>query len=239
VFSVFENLYVHVTICNIGQKMKQYLTWKEKVGILQEVKKAGSSIKGVAKKNKIYPCQIRRWKKKYVEFFENPNVTPSKKKNALGLKALQTGRAPMDEDVYADLKLFYEELRGQDRLVSVNMLCYELKRLKPSLEGVSMEALRNRVGRWRARENIAHRKFTHVAQNTRFNEIVINDFVVYVNEQISIGGYNGDGIVNIDETNIFFDSVGNVTLENKGTRTINYTDGPYSFLDDPFDTYHI
>jgi len=49
----------------------------------------------------------------------------------------------------------------------------------------------------------------------------MEDFVMYVNEQIATGGFPADNVVNIDETNIEFDMTGSVTLADQGSRTVS------------------
>ena len=43
----------------------------------------------------------------------------------------------------------------------------------------------------------------------------------YVNGQIATGQYSASNIVNIDETNIYYDMTGAITLANRGSRTIS------------------
>jgi hypothetical protein len=61
---------------------------------------------------------------------------------------------------------------------------------------------------------------TSVAQNTRFQEGIVTDCVKYVNQSISVGKFTSDRIVNIDETNIYFDMTANKTLEIHATRSV-------------------
>jgi hypothetical protein len=44
--------------------------------------------------------------------------------------------------------------------------------------------------------------------------------VEYNNVQILVGSYTPDRIINIDETNIYFNQTSNVTLEESGTRSV-------------------
>jgi hypothetical protein len=70
-------------------------------------------------------------------------------------------------------------------------------------------------------EGIVQRHVTHVAQNTRYKESVIDKFVVYVNKQIVSGNFGPSEIVNIDKTNIEFDMIGSLTLVGQGSRTVS------------------
>ena len=99
------------------------------------------------------------------------------------------------------------------------MLCYELKRLTTTELPISV--LRYRIYRWLSSENIVQRRVTHVAQNTRHDMDKVEGFVQYVNGQISSGQYLKSHVVNIDETNIYFDMVGSITLSDQGSRTVS------------------
>ena len=138
----------------------------------------------------------------------------------MNLKMVQNGRPRKDADKYDELKAYYENIRNMDHVVTVGMLCFELKRLKPTLD-IEMRVLRKRIYRWLSSEHIVQRRVTHVAQNTRYESSVIEQFVAYVNEQITTGGFTADSVVNIDETNIEFDMTGSVTLANQGSRTVS------------------
>ena len=101
------------------------------------------------------------------------------------------------------------------------MLAHEWRRLNPALNKVPMITLRNRLYRWMKSEHIVQRQVTRVAQNTRHDQDVIDDFVSYVNEQIACLGVPGSHIVNIDKIHIDFDMVSGKTIANRGSWTVN------------------
>lgn len=105
-----------------------------------------------------------------------------------------------------------------DRIVTVDMMCVELKRI--SMTDASVFVLRKRVYRWLKNESIVHRRVTHLAHNTRHDKNVINSFAEYVNSQIATGQYSTSNVVNIHKTNIYFVMTGAITLANRGSRTI-------------------
>ena len=107
-----------------------------------------------------------------------------------------------------------------DHVVIVGMLCFELKRLKPTLD-IELRILCRRFYTWLSSEHIVQRQVTHVAQNTQYDLSVMEQFVAYVNKQIQTGGFSADSVVHIDETNIEFDMTGSVTLANQGSRTVS------------------
>ena len=199
--------------------MRSFLLVKEKKAIVEEAYEQEKNLKPTARKYNVQPSQIRRWKKKLDEFENEEGLTSAKKKRILSSKTLHKGCARKDENKYDELKLYFENLRNMDRIVTVGMLCLELKRV--SMSDAPISSLQKRLYRWLGNESIVQRRVTHVAQNTRHDEDAINNFVQYVNGQITTGRYPASHIVNIDETNIYFDMTGAITLANRGTRTIS------------------
>ena len=200
--------------------MKHYLLWKEKKSIVDEAYRCKNNIKPTARMFNVDPAQIRRWKARLDDILNKNVIEEERKCHIMNLKVVQTGRPQMDADKYDELKSYYKNIRNMDRVVTVGMLCFELKRLKPTLE-IELRILRKRIYRWLSSEHIVQRQVTHVAQNTQYNLSVMEQFVAYVNEQIQTGGFSADSVVNIDETNIEFDMTGSVTLANQGSRTVS------------------
>ena len=168
----------------------------------------------------VSPAQIRRWKEKLAGILNKNGITNGRKRHIMNLKMVQNGRPQKDADKYDELKAYYENIRNMDCVVTVGMLCFKLKQLKPTLD-IEMQVLRRRIYRWLSSEHIVQRRVTHVAQNTQYELSVKEQFVAYVNEQITTGGFTADSVVNIDETNIEFDMTGSVTLANQGSRTVS------------------
>ena len=65
---------------------------------------------------------------------------------------------------------------------------------------------------------IVHHCITNIAQNICHCEGTMQDFVAYINSQLSQGQYSWQCVVNIDETNIFFDMESGLTLLIRVTR---------------------
>ena len=105
--------------------MKKYLTWKEKLKIIQEAYEVELNIKATARKYGIWPEQIRRWKKKYEQTFQSNLLTDSRKQSVMSLKVLQLRHQRKDDGNYDELRLYYDNLRNRDRVVSVGMLVHE------------------------------------------------------------------------------------------------------------------
>ena len=113
---------------------------------------------------------------------------------------------------YGAIRHMFDTLCGAGRHVSVMMLTVELKKISET--PVSLLVLSKRVSRWLASVHIVHRHITNAAQNTCHCEITMQDFVTYVNSQLSQDQYSQQCVVNIDETNIFFDMESGLTLAN-------------------------
>lgn len=210
--------------------MKNYLNWKEKLAIVKKAYEIENNVKNTPREFDISPAQIRRWNKAIpgLGILDGNLISDARRKKLLSLKMVQKGRPRKDSNKDDELKLYYDNLRNMNRIVTVGMLCYELKRLRPDLTG-NFTVLRKRIYRWLSSEQIVQRRVTHVAQNTRYEEEIMILFVTYVNEQIHTGSFKVDDIVKIDETNIQFDMTGSVILANKGSRTISVRSSGSSF----------
>ena len=122
---------------------------------------------------------------------------------------------------FAAIRLLYDQLRGDDRACSIMLLAAELKRLSGHV--ASLSVIQQRVARWCTSQNIVYRRITHKAQNTRYVLSVMQEYLQYINAQFLEGLYNCASIVNIDETNIYFDMAGGglMLLADEGAKTIS------------------
>jgi hypothetical protein len=114
----------------------------------------------------------------------------------------------------------YRDRRDQDRVVTLNLLDAELKRLDPGARNVTMPALHRWINRHLIKFGVVRRRVTRVAQNTRNDMTVKAGYVAFVNEGVNAGKYRACDIVNIGKTNIDFDLVSGATLAGCGDRTI-------------------
>jgi hypothetical protein len=55
------------------------------------------------------------------------------------------------------------------------------------------------------KNNDNHHCVTHKAQNVQNEQHIIDDFILFVNQQLVVGRYPSDVIINMDETNVDFD----------------------------------
>ena len=99
------------------------------------------------------------------------------------------------------------------------MLAVELKRI--SKTPVPLHVLSKHVSCWLVNMHIVHCCITKIAQNTCHCEVKIQDFVTYINSQLSQGQYSQQSVVNIDDTHIFFDMESGLTLANMGDKTVS------------------
>jgi hypothetical protein len=114
----------------------------------------------------------------------------------------------------------YRELRDRDRIITLNLISAELKRLDRSVQGISLGAIRRHIWRHINKHGVVQRRVTHVDQNTRYDQSVIQGWVSYVDRSIKIGNYKACDVVNIDETNVNLDIASGTTLAGSGERTI-------------------
>jgi hypothetical protein len=110
----------------------------------------------------------------------------------------------------------YRELRDRDRIVTLNILAAELKRLDRSVQGLSLGAIRHHIWRHIKKHGVVRRPVIHVAQNTRYEQSGIQGWVYYVNHSIKIGNYKACDLVNIDETSVKFYLASGKTLAGHG-----------------------
>ena len=210
IFRLFTTSSYTFSCVVIYLKMRKYLTLATKQIILDEAYCRQGNIKATARKYDVQPQQIRRWKKT----FRNAEELSGHK---LSSYTFHKGPEPSPEG-WAQLKDFYLRLREDGRLCTIKYLAFEYARITNSTEPI--KSIMWKVHRWKKRENLVYRRVTHVAQNTRHNEQIINDFVLYTNEQITSGQYSACDIVNMDETNVYFDLPSGITLESRGSRSV-------------------
>ena len=60
-----------------------------------------------------------------------------------------------------------------------------------------------------------------MSQNFTYDTKHMKDFEYYMNDQIACGKYLKSNVVKIDETNIYFDLTGTMTLVDYGSRTVS------------------
>jgi hypothetical protein len=191
---------------------KHYLKWSEKKKIVDEALRR-NNIKATARDHKISPAQIWRWKKEYEYIVKQCSDDAEKMKHVMSVKMMQKGRPwKADDNVYESIYQFYTNLRDRGVVITAKMLSKLYRKLTNTSKEVKDVVIKKRIHTWRKTVGIVYRRVTHVAQNTRHDGAVVEGFVKYVNEQNIIEKFTKDQIVNIDETNIYFDMTGKITL---------------------------
>ena len=124
-------------------------------------------------------------------------------------RTLHNGKSRVDAEHYGAIHLMFDTLRAPGHIISVMMLTVQLKRITGN--SVSLHVLSKHVACWLVSVGIVQHHITHVAQNTWYCEIAMQDFTNNINSQLVLGQYRQDCVVNIDETNISFDMDGGLT----------------------------
>jgi hypothetical protein len=197
--------------------------WKSKLNILEELNIDGKGLKSVARKHDLPPKCLRRWRQQRSGVMTTASILcdSTSRHQFLNRRSLHPGRKP--KTIYSTLGIIlkmYRDLREQDRVVTLNLLAAELKRLDPGARNVIMPALRRLINRHLIKFGVVRQCVTHVAQNTRHDMTVKAGYVAFVNEGVKAGKYRACDIVNINETNIDFDLVSWSTLAGRGDRTV-------------------
>ena len=153
----------------------------------------------------------------------NPVYSPDQIQYLLTRKTLSAGPTGVIlPHMLEHLQLHYENLRGMKRVVTVRNLVFELLREFPNNLGtLTVKNCYSCIWRWAQKMGYVYRRITHVAQYNRNDPEVMAQFTQYVNESIKLGKYDSSCVVNIDETNVYFDMVGSYTLEKRGSKTVS------------------
>jgi transposase-like protein len=201
-------------------------TWKSKLSILEELDVDATSLNSVERKHDLSPKFLRRWRQQRSDVMTTASILcdSTSRHQFLNHRSLHPGKKTktIDDTLGIILKM-YRDLREQDRVVTLNLLAAELKRLDPGARNVIMPALRRQINRHIIKCGVVRRRVNRVAQNTRHDMTVKAGYVAFVNEGVKAGKYRACDIVKIDETNIDFDLVSGATLAGCGDRTVACT----------------
>jgi transposase-like protein len=196
----------------LRQGIRFFYTLEQKSEIVELAYSEPNNVKPVARCFNVQTKQIRAWKRQ-LEAEENPlpvYPAPRTAEERFAIKKVKTkftwhkGRESfLNNDKKHFIIFTFELYRERGILVSAKLLALDLIRQYPDLHDIPARNIIHRVRLYlKADENITHRWITHMAQNVRFHEAIIADFVDYCNRQIAAGRYGADQIVNMDETNL-------------------------------------
>ena len=124
--------------------MKQFRTWTQRQEIVSEAYSEPGLIRPTARKYDVSPQNIRLWKIRLDDISKQDDGIDVNR--TLSRKSTQAGGRVKDLEAYEGLKVFYDNLRSMDRMVSVAMLAYEYLRLTKQV-GYT-DAIRKRIQRW-------------------------------------------------------------------------------------------
>jgi hypothetical protein len=114
---------------------RMWLTWKEKLKVLEELDKGGS-LKACARKRHIAPKNVRQWfsQREAVLQVVVTMCDAMTHHSFLNRHMMHQGRAPWTEkDTLHKILTMYRELIDRDRSVTFNLLAAELKRRNRSI----------------------------------------------------------------------------------------------------------
>jgi hypothetical protein len=161
-------------------------TWKLKLSILEELDVDGTSLKSVARKHDLSPKCLRRWRQQRVGAMTTASILcdSTSRHQFLNHRSLHPGRKPntIDDTLGIILKM-YRDLREQYRVVTLNLLATELKRLDPGPRNVTMPALCRHINRHNIKFGVVRRSASSVAQNTPDAMTVKTGYVAFVNKE--------------------------------------------------------
>jgi hypothetical protein len=195
----------------------------KKLDIVYEWDTGPSVCKAIARKYELQPGQLQRWKKSREDVMaEEASIKDHTfRQYFLSRNLIHQGRRPITLTEELDrIKQLYNDLRQRDRCVTLTLLAHNLRQNDVPLQDLSVHSIRRRLRQHLIKLGVVKRRVTRVAQNTRYNLTVKEQYVQYINEQIKIGRYRPQDIVSIDETNFDFDQASGETLDNRGDKTI-------------------
>jgi hypothetical protein len=195
-----------------------WLTWKDKLKVLDELDKGGS-LKDCPWKHYVANKNVRRWRSQRESVLQVADTMydATMRHSFLSRQTMNQGRAPCtDNDTLQKILKMNRELRYRDQIFTWNLLVAELKILHRYVQCLSLGAIRRRIWRHIKEHGLVRRHVKHVAKTTQYEKFFIQGWVSYVNHSIKIGNYKACDVVKIDETNVDFDLASGTMLDGRG-----------------------
>jgi hypothetical protein len=214
---------------------KTFKTWRQRVKLIDTINADNLSTRGAAEAWGIQEKMLQNWRKKINSKKLSLASLPAAEASCRWSRFLKSHSdhkersLKTDEAFMLQLDAFYRQQRSlgykvfdADLVGKLHVILYppESDTEEPT-EKLSDEALRFRIQCWRERLGIVRRAGMHVGQRTEFDPNIIRDFVDAVNQEIAAQGVPIDCVVNMDETNMYFDQQGRMTLADKGQKAVN------------------
>lgn len=226
--------------------------------IVLEAYSIPDNIRSVSRKYSVQPNQIRCWRKNFATIHESAAVIVSQdgdnddnaasstkflKRNVNTSKYQRVsgaGRSNLfSKETIKHLKDFVNNTRADSLNVSLRILMAECKRIdKASCIGLKERALAHRLYRLLRKWDIAWRRGTHIAQNTRHKTCVIDEFVEYFQEKVKILDIPLENIYNADQTNVYYSM--EILGENSYEQALMDEDNEdEAIVEDPIDLFNV
>jgi hypothetical protein len=203
---------------------RKILTWRQKLGILEEFDEGDISLKACSRKHNLTPKSFRKWRLQRVEVLATAAAMADATTihQYLNRQTLHSGQKPTESDILDRVLTMYHGSRDNDRIVTLNMLVAEVRRMDSGVKDLSRSAILHRIYRNLCKDGTTRNIVTRVAHNTRYDAGAKAGYVAFVNTVLKVGNYKASDIVNVDETNIDFDLVSRSTLTGYGERTSDF-----------------
>jgi transposase-like protein len=226
-----DNIAVPPTTSEDAARSKRVLfyTLEKKHKIVQEAFSQPNLVRTTARKWRVQPNQIRKWRQniradQVLPAYPYPCAIEERTivKDYKNLKMRSKGRpAITPPHLMEQLLPFLEQLQERGNAVSPATLMMELLCVAPELLAVGFVPLRCRVLRFVKNNNFTFRVVTHKVQDHWFHMVIIDDWTRYINRQIVASQYLSDCIMNFDETNVDFDPAPWSTLCKIGEKSVS------------------
>ena len=174
-----------------------FYTLEKKHKIVQEAFSQPNLVRTTARKWRVQPNQIRKWRQniwadRVLPAYPYPRTIEERTivKDHKNLKTRSKGRPAITLPHLMDQLLpFLEQLRDSGNAVSPATLTMELLRVVPELLAVGFVSLRCHVLHLMKNNHFTFQVVTHKVQNHRFHAAIIDDWTQYINRQVVAAHY--------------------------------------------------
>jgi hypothetical protein len=188
-------------------------------------------VEGSAKKYRTDRQSIYNWRNRINSFEASIAHLPDEEAMLLRVKFMNSRtNSPTRElqtaSVYFEkLYVYYQNLHQQGIGILQRELAIQLNKIMndgvpTELSDSEKHLLEMHVSRWLKRIGVTLHCGTHIGQNIVFGNEIMEKFAIETVDAIVSNGIPATHIVNMDETNIYFDQQGRMTLHEKGAKTV-------------------
>jgi hypothetical protein len=170
-------------------------------------------------------CEWRRQEEQLQERLKGnkENVVPCRLKGA--------GRpSKITDDTAQQLMQYFDAEREKANKVDVPALLVQLRKVDPLVDmqihnsngSLAIHAnIHKQIWRVLDKNNVATRRTTHQAQNTRYCQAMMDGYNAYLQQKMQMLMIGHDCVANFDETNVYFSPSTPTTLDRRGSRTVS------------------